>query len=299
MRLTLLHNASSGDEDHDRRELEALLATDGHDVTYRSLGDDDWRDVFAESGDLIVVAGGDGSVRRFLTAIDRQPILARVVPVGSANNIARALGLDFDAAMALPKAGAQTNRSPFDLWDVRSTWGASRCVEAAGGGLFADVLVRAEDARADPTGDDKVDFGLELLARTLGASVPRRWSIEVDGSRSIEELIGLEAMNIREIGANLPFAPGADPGDGCIDVVLVRPEDRAELTAYVAARLADDDADPPSLETRRGRHVILEPPGEVRLHVDDMLPAWDLSTTRWIEITRADVQIDLLVPRDE
>lgn len=296
MRLTLLHNPGSGDEDHDPGALESMLADAGHDVTYRSFGDDDWRDGLDDAVDLIVVAGGDGSVRRLFTAIGRRPIHALLLPVGSANNIARTLGLDYDAALALLEAGAVTTRRPFDLWDVESNWGKGRCVEAVGGGLFAEVLAEAEDSHADPSGSEKVDFGLRLLDETLAAAVPRRWALEIDGSRTEEELIGVEAMNVREIGANLPFAPDGDSGDGLLDVALVRPDDRVALSAYAAARDADEDAEPPRLEIRRGRHVVLEPPGEVRLHVDDVLPAWDLTTTSWVEVSRADVRLDVAVP---
>jgi diacylglycerol kinase (ATP) len=299
MRLTLLHNPTAGEEDHDREGLESLLSEAGHDVRYRSLKDDDWTEVLDDTVDLIVVAGGDGSARKLFTAIGRSPTVAQVLPLGSANNIARTLGLDSARAVAILAHGQPSTRRAFDLWDVESTWGRSRCVEALGGGLFAEVLADAEDVDADPSGSDNVDFGLELLGSTLTDAEPRTWALEIDGSRLEEELIGVEAMNIREIGANLPFAPDADPGDGLLDLVLIGADDRDALAGYVAARLRDEDVPPPRLPTRRGREVVLEPPSEVRMHVDDLLPAWDLSTTRWIRISAAEVRLELVVPLDE
>ena len=296
MRLTLLHNPTAGEEDHNREGLEAMLAGAGHDVAYRSLKDDDWSEALDDDVDLIVVAGGDGSVRKLFTALRDSPTLALIVPLGSANNIARTLGLDFDSAMRMLIEPGQHSRRRFDLWDVTSAWGTSRCVEAVGGGVFSRVLAKAEDAPADPTGSDKVDFGLELLAESLAEAPPRRWTLEIDGERIEDELIGVEAMNIREIGANLLFADGSDPSDGLLDVVFVRPDDRAALAAYAGARQNGEDVAPPRLSLRRGRQVVLEPPREVRLHVDDVLPAWDLSSTSWVEIVAADVTLDLLVP---
>ena len=296
MRLTLLHNPTAGEEDHNREGLEAMLAGAGHDVAYRSLKDDDWSEALDDDVDLIVVAGGDGSVRKLFTALRDSPTLALIVPLGSANNIARTLGLDLDSAMRMLIEPGQHSRRRFDLWDVTSAWGTSRCVEAVGGGVFSRVLAKAEDAPADPTGSDKVDFGLELLAESLAEAPPRRWTLEIDGERIEDELIGVEAMNIREIGANLLFADGSDPSDGLLDVVFVRPDDRAALAAYAGARQNGEDVAPPRLSLRRGRQVVLEPPREVRLHVDDVLPAWDLSSTSWVEIVAADVTLDLLVP---
>jgi diacylglycerol kinase family enzyme len=296
VRLTLLHNPKAGEEDHNREGLEAMLAGAGHDVAYRSLKDDDWSEALDDDVDLIVVAGGDGSVRKLFTALRDSPTLALIVPLGSANNIARTLGLDLDSAMRMLIEPGQHSRRRFDLWDVTSAWGTSRCVEAVGGGVFSRVLAKAEDAPADPTGSDKVDFGLELLAESLAEAPPRRWTFEIDGERIEDELIGVEAMNIREIGANLLLADGSDPSDGLLDVVVVRPDDRAALAVYAGARQNGEDVAPPRLSLRRGRQVVLEPPREVRLHVDDVLPAWDLSSTSWVEIVAADVRLDLLVP---
>jgi diacylglycerol kinase family enzyme len=296
VRLTLLHNPSSGEADHDRDELESLLARAG-ELTYRSLDDDAWRHALDDGSDLVVVAGGDGSIRKVFTALGSRRILAGLLPLGSANNIARTLGLDYDAAAGLLAGGVEGDRRRFDVWDVTSTWGSSRSIEAVGGGLFAQLLDEADDAPSEPSGPQNVDFGLRLLDETLATVEPHRWVIELDGARRDEEVIGVEALNTREIGPHLPFAPAADPGDGLLDVVLIRPDDRATLADYVAARLGGrEDATPPELETLRAEHVVLEPPGAVRLHVDDLVPAWDLSTISWVEITRAGTTLDVLVP---
>lgn len=296
MRLTLLHNPTAGEEDHDREQLETMLVEASHEVGYRSLKDEDWPEVLDDDVDLIVVAGGDGSVRKLITAVRKSPTLALIVPLGSANNIARTLGLDVQSAMNMLTQGAAKDSRPFDVWDVTSTWGTSRFVEAVGGGLFPHVLAKADDAPSDPSGADDVDFGIQLLAESLAGATPQSWTLEIDGRRIEEELIGVEAMNIREIGANLLLAHESDPGDDLLDVVLVRPDDRSALAEYVAARRDDEEVTAPRLTVERGRHVVLEPPREARLHVDDVLPAWDLSTTTWVEIVAADVTLDVLVP---
>jgi diacylglycerol kinase (ATP) len=296
MRVTLLHNPSAGDEDHGPEELERLLAGGGHDVvSYRSLKDDDWQEVLEEAVDVIVVAGGDGSVRKVFTAIGSSPTTAAVLPLGSANNIARSLGLDVEHAESNLER-LDTARRAFDIWEVTSRWGVSRCVEAVGGGLFAQVLDRADDAAEEPSGSRNVDFGIHLLAKTLPEVRPRRWTVEIDGARMDEELLGVEAMNIRELGANLPFAPAADCGDGQIDVVIIRPEDRPQLIAYVAERLAGNEGESLTFDVRRGSDVVLEPPHDVPLHIDDVLPAWHREAKSWVTIRPADAHVQVLVP---
>jgi diacylglycerol kinase (ATP) len=296
VRLILLHNPTSGEEEHGRRDLERLLESAGHEVTYRSLKDDDWADVLAEPRDLIVVAGGDGSVRKVFTALDGGSTTATLFPTGSANNIARTLGYETDDPTRLLAAWEPAVRVPFDVWEVSAPWGTSRIVESVGGGLFADVLTAADEEDADPSGEEKVDFGLRLVLERLAEVAAGTWELELDGTRVREELIGVAALNVRELGANLPLAPGADPGDGLLDVVLMRPADREPLARYVEARLHDEAGEAPSLESRQARQVVLEPPADAGLHVDDVLPAWDDSGSPWVEVRQADVRLEVVVP---
>lgn len=297
MRLILLHNPGSGDEDHSRGQLETMLTAAGHEVVYRSLDDAGWEDVLGERGDLIVVAGGDGSVRKVLTAIGESPITVTLFPTGSANNIARTLGFETEDPAQLLAGWEPAASKTYDVWDAEWGSGRSRFVESFGGGLFADVLALAEQTNEDPSGAEKVDLGLRLLAEAVERATPEAWELEIDGERHREELLGAEAMNVRELGPNLPLAPEADPGDGLLDVVLLRPEDRPQLAAYVAARLRRQDGELPRLRVRRARRVALELPASCRVHVDDKLLSEEPDSSRRVDIERANMQLDLLVPR--
>jgi diacylglycerol kinase (ATP) len=294
--LILLHNPTAGDEDHSRRDLESMLRQAGHEVVYRSLKDENWEDVLAEACDVIAVAGGDGSVRKVFTAIGESPTTATLLPTGSANNIARTLGFQTHDPARLLAGWEPANRRSYDLWEVESTWGRSRCVETVGGGLFAEMLARAASVHDEPAGEENIDFGLQLLNQVLQEIEPQRWELEIDGHRFREQLLAVEAMNVRELGPNLPLAPEGDPSDGFLDVVLLRPENRDELAAYAAARLRDGEGEMPRFEVHRGSRVLLEPAEGCRLHVDDLLPAWDAGGPRSTLIHRAETHLEVLVP---
>ena len=181
---------------------------------------------------------------------------------------------------------------PFDLWNVRSNSSNGSCIEAAGGGLFADVLIRAEQVHGDPTGEAKLELGLRLLMHVLADAPTLEWKLEIDGTRRRDMLLGLEAMNVREIGSNLPLAPEADPSDGLLDVVFIRPEDRGTIEEYLDARLEGETQDSaPALERIRASHIVLELPRQTRLHIDDLPLARNETRTPWVEITRADASI--------
>jgi diacylglycerol kinase family enzyme len=283
MRVSILHNPGAGDDDHSGDALREAVESAGHEVGYRSLRSTGWEEALAEPGDLLVVAGGDGSVGEVFREIAADTTPVTILPVGSANNIAASLGIDPEQPLERLVAGWATGEQRrFDVGLASTPWGERRFLEAIGGGMFAEVLVRAEGLEhaegVDVEGDEKVELGLEVLREVVERLEPAIWRVVVDGVELEEELLGVEVVNIARIGPRLPLA-SADPGDGRLDVVLVRPDDRTALVSYLSQRLRDLDPEPPALESRRGRLVELEAPASVPLHVDD---------TRWPHESGAD-----------
>ena len=277
MRVTILHNSGAGDDDHSGGALRDLLARAGHDATYRSLGAAGWEEALAEPGDLLVVAGGDGSVSKVLREISTEAARVTILPVGSANNIAASLGIDPEQPIEDLVAGwAIGELRRLDIGVAAAPWGERRFLEAVGGGMFGEVLAQAdgldEAAGLEIDGDGKVDLGVEVLREVVEGLEPAEWRVVIDGVALEAELLAVEVMNIGRIGPQLPLAPAADPGDGQLDVVLVRPDDRSALVSYLSQRLRDLEPELPPLETRRGRVVELVAPEGARMHVDD---------TRW------------------
>lgn len=283
MRITLIHNPGAGDDDHAGHALRTLVAGPGHEVTYRSLGQPDWREALADPGDLVVVAGGDGSVGKVFREISTKDVPVTLLPVGSANNIGRALGLDDADIEALVAGWDRGERRRFDLGRATAPWGQKLFVESVGGGFFAAVLERAEDierAAGDVDGEEKVDFGLELMRDVVENASPGRWHVEVDGDDLSGDLLAVEVMNTGELGPNFALVPDADPGDGMLDVVSVGEDERAALLAYFSERLRELDPPAPEVPSRRARRVVLRPPAGARLHLDDSLWPEDESDLR-------------------
>jgi diacylglycerol kinase family enzyme len=253
LRVTLVHNPGAGDEEHSAESLRATLAEAGHDVRYVSSADG-WEAALAEPADLVAVAGGDGTVCDAALALAGGDVPLTLLPLGSANNIARTLGLDGRDPAALARAWSSAPRRPLDLGELRAGDGApARFVESAGGGVFADLLLRDRALEADPDGEEKRRHGRRLLREAVAEAQPRRWGLRLDGRDLSGDYLAVEAMNIREIGPNVALAPGADPGDGALDLVLVGPE-HGDLRA------------PP---VHRGRRLALRFPDGCPLHVDD------------------------------
>jgi diacylglycerol kinase (ATP) len=267
-RATLIHNPSAGDAELDESALSDIVAEVGFQVRYRSRKEE-WRKGLREKADLIVVAGGDGTVARVALELAGADVPLAILPLGTANNIARALGV-VGSAQEISARWRDAKPQPIDLGVVSASWGEERFLESAGGGIFAELIEAAHggDLAATMTGA-KGDRALALLEQVARNARPTRWEVELDGRDLSGDYVAVEAMNIRFIGPKVPLAPHADPSDGLLDLVLMSAARRDELIDYVAGRLRDSAAELPELSVERGRHLRLRSVAGLPLHVGD------------------------------
>jgi diacylglycerol kinase (ATP) len=268
-RATLLHNPSAGDARPTADDLKEILAEAGFQVRYRSTAKE-WKKALADASDLVVAAGGDGTVAEVAREMAGRSVPLGLLPSGTANNIARTLGIAGDAReiVALWRDAAPR---PFDVGRVRVGTTRATFVESAGGGVFAAAIRRGsrdvEDSSALVGGE--IDRAVMLVRDLLDEARPERWQVTLDGRDMSGEYVAVEALNIRFIGPSVPLAPEADPGDGLFDVVLVADEQRRALVDYLDRRIVEASAVAPVLPVHRARRVVLGQPAGVVMHVDD------------------------------
>lgn len=263
----VVHQPEAGEGGVSRDDLTSILEAAGHVVTYLAVDERGWEEAVRETADVVVVAGGDGTLRKAFAALHGRSTPVSVVPLGTANNVARTLGIPTAEPVHVPTRWPAAAAQPFDLPLASTRRGTTPFVESVGGGLFADLLVDAE--RGDEGAPDSKHEGLAKLSERLRAAPPRHWQLSVDDRRHDGDYLAVEIMNIREIGPNVPVAPHADPGDGLVDVVLVEVEHRDPLLAYLADRLAGRLTGPPPVRCERGRTVAAIAPAGTNLHADD------------------------------
>ncbi len=296
MRVTLMHNPASGDGRHDRDHLVSALSHAGHDVLYQSTKEIDWTEALDSPAELVVVAGGDGTVHKVFLEMSGRGTPATVLPLGSANNIARTLGIRDDHPSSLARRWRDGYRRLFDVGRLGA--GEARFVESVGGGLFAELLARAEAAPEDPGGMERYAHGLRLLKAILDDARALRWTLALDGARVSGDFLALEVMNTRQVGPNILLAPAAEPGDGLLDVVAIGPEHREPLIAVIEARLAGRNVPIPALPVSRADSLEVRFPSGCALHIDDEVwsgPA--ASEDRTVRIATGAERVNLLVPR--
>ena len=261
MRVTLVHNPEAGTGDHVGGEILAHLREAGHEPIYVSTEAADLTRGLDSSPDLVLAAGGDGTVGAVarLMAAKTANVPLSILPIGTANNIARALGVTGQVDDIVRGLGSGTERM-LDIATARAAWGSVRFVESAGIGIFAAMLRDAErEETTGPPADDerKPKHRGSRMQRMLDRARPRHWRIEADGEDLSASYLLAAALNISYVGPGLALAPAADAGDGQLDLLLVTEAERQALGDYLAG-FGRGEEPTITIPTRRVRRARVE-----------------------------------------
>ena len=256
MQALVIHNTSAGKQDLSRETLlEAVHRAGADAVSYQEKHQLDL--TRADEADLVVIAGGDGTLATVISNLPQGQRLISIVPSGTANNIAMSLGLA-DRAMALGAIGG-TARRQLDI--ACASWADHSCVFIEGLGFGS--LVSMLEAGNGAVGREKIAKGREALGRAVMAAKPLENLIVLDGRALEGEWLFAEFLNVAISGPNLPLAPGSNAGDGAFELVLLSPERREAFCAWLTA----PEAEPPPVE--RMQVVAAEIRGECNFRIDD------------------------------
>jgi diacylglycerol kinase (ATP) len=165
----------------------------------------------AERGvDCIIVGGGDGTLNCAAPALLEAGLPFGILPLGTANDLARTLGLPADP-VAAAKIIVEGHRRPVDLGQVN------------GRPFFnvASIGFSAELAR-ELTSEAKRRFGTLgyafAAARLLARTRPFTVHIDHDGQTETVRTIQVSVGNGRHYGGGLTVEESAVPDDGLLDV---------------------------------------------------------------------------------
>jgi diacylglycerol kinase family enzyme len=265
MRVLLIHNPKAGDGKHTREQLIASLTRCGHQPFYQSIKDSRWRKTFKTPVDLVIAAGGDGTVHKTAWQIVDTGIPLAILPLGTANNLARNLGFTGSVEEILQSLHCGKSQ-PFDVGVVREGSHRDCFLEAAGGGLFADYFPAAKANEIKGLSPEQELAAHLSLLRELSLDYPaRKWEISLDEKDISGHYILWGAMNICSAGPALQLAPAARTNDGRLDFVGVRERNRKRFVDNVAAHIAGRKNSAP-LTPRKFRELkITSPSGAMHL----------------------------------
>ncbi|HTV88396.1 MAG TPA: diacylglycerol kinase family protein [Stellaceae bacterium] len=228
-RVLLIHNRNAGGGSHRRGDLVDLLECAGYGVAHADADDGLAGAMAAAAADLLVVAGGDGTVARVaaLARPDGPPIA--ILPVGTANNIAHSLGLGRQPLDALVAGWRDARSRPFYPIDACGPWGRRRLIEGIGLGAFEAALATAPKAAS-------LAEAREQIARMALAAPGEELLLQGGGEAIAGRFVLLEVMTIPWLGPHLSLA-AADPFARGFAICVVEddPSHRQALARWLVA----------------------------------------------------------------
>lgn len=287
-KVKVLHNPGAGEGETSKQELIREIESAGFKCSYSSTKQFRWENIETGDFEFLVLAGGDGTVRKMAEHVLDQKVIEKklpigLLPLGTANNIARTLGLG-DSPKAIVRSWHQKNIKEFDVGKIAGLKDPAFFLESFGYGLFPRLMQEMKKQKKNSIEDpkEKIQAALEILRDLISESPVQECDVEIDGRDYSGSFLLIEVMNIRSIGPNLSLAPHADPGDGVFDVVLIPEEQRDRLARYVQEKISGKEgyADFPIL---KGKQMKFSWHGK-HMHVDDKHIKIDAGTDVTIEL---------------
>ncbi|MEE1621618.1 diacylglycerol kinase family protein [Zafaria sp. Z1313] len=170
-----------------------------------------------DRGDVVVCAGGDGTLSSIAGEVARRGGVLGVVPAGRGNDFARMLGLPRDAA-SVARILLEGAAVPTDLLRAVQPDGAERIVA---GSVYAGVDARtAELVNRMRRLPRRLQYPLAAI-RSLATFRASRYVVEVDGVAHAFGAACVVVANSAFYGSGMRIAPSASVEDGELDVVVI------------------------------------------------------------------------------
>lgn len=186
----------------------------------------------AHSYDLIIAAGGDGTVNDVINAMMNEEVQRPLayIPSGTVNDFAQSLGLSMDPLRATDQI-IRSEAKPLDI----GCFNGSYFSYVAACGMFTSVSYSTSQDMKNSIG--RLAYYLEGMRAfgELGQSFPME--LTYNGDSLSGDFIFAAVTNSRSLGGLLQLDAGSlavDMSDGLLEVLLVRaPKNAADLTKIV------------------------------------------------------------------
>jgi diacylglycerol kinase (ATP) len=190
----------------------------------------------ARGVDALVIIGGDGMIHLALDAVAETQTPLAVIPAGTGNDLARALGVPLRDPLAAADLVVAGYTRAQDLGRVVAAepepGGAG--VQHHPPGWFSTVLCAGFDSRVAervtrmpwPRGRLRYDLAAAI---EIGTFRPQSFTLELDGEQEQVDAILVAAGVTSSYGGGLRICEGADPADGLLDIAVVGALPRHEL----------------------------------------------------------------------
>ena len=208
----------------------------------------------AERVDLVLGAGGDGTIRVICSGLAHTDIPFGLIPAGTGNLLARNVGIPLDESAALDVAFGGADKA-IDLVALTVDDETSQHF-AVMAGIGIDAVIM-EGTNSDLK--KAVGSAAYFVSAAQHANHPALHArIQVDDAEPLQRRAHVIVIgNVGFLQANIPLIPDAKPDDGLLDVLVASPRSAADwvrVTTRVLLRRRRGDA---QLDRLTGRRVSI------------------------------------------
>ncbi len=233
LQVTLVHNPQAGLEPVDKNVLLAALQQKGYVVNYINTKDDNVEQGLTAPADLIVIAGGDGTVRKTVMHLLKKGVPIAVLPLGTANNIATSMGISGKPADIIANLNIDQKKA-FDVGLLECADEKIYFFESAGFGLLPRLIrEHSKDSTDSKSREEELAKARQQFVKMIEKQKATRCTLQIDDQHYSGDYLAIQFMNISLTGPNVMFAPSADPGDGMLQVVLVGEDERDKFVQFI------------------------------------------------------------------
>jgi diacylglycerol kinase (ATP) len=291
--VQLIHNPGAGDEEHEKEDLIELIENNGFECRYSSTKKK-LEEGFDEEAEFLIVAGGDGTIRKVTKELVKRKAIDKawpigLLPLGTANNIAKTLELEGEHE-ELIKSWHYNKHRDFDVGKIINLEEAVFFLESMGFGIFPYLMkqMRKKGKEEIENPEKKIKAALKLLHQSIFSYEPKYCNLKIDGHDYSGNYLLVEIMNTKSIGPNLFLAPNADPGDGLFNVIMIPEADKDNFAAYIMSRINNKD-EAYEFPEIKGKEISVSWNG-THVHVDDEVIKLEKDTQVKIEMRKGLLQ---------
>lgn len=251
------------------KQIEQLPDSEVHRTTKAGSAARFARAALRKGCELIVAAGGDGTLNEVINGLKESAAEARVglIPLGTGNDFARTIGLPTDPAAALQVLRAGHTRA-VDL--VRVTSDEVRYFLNVSAGGFSGLV----NERLTP--ELKKTWGPLAYLRSAAAALPDlrayRTTLALDNSESLTlDLYNVVVANGRYVAGGTFIAPEASIDDGLLDIILIQKRSATELALLAAQVMVGAHLSSEAVVFRRAAKVTVNSKPGMWFNVDGEL----------------------------
>lgn len=238
-------------------KFELLLKS--NNLPYEIINKATYEETFSEyrlsiaSGkfEKVVAIGGDGLVNLCLQEVAEQNIGFSVIPAGTGNDFARAVGSHKKSVNEIFNVVRSQDPTTIDLGLVTGAFGKRWYVQVLSTGF--DALVNNLANRINwPRGQMKYTLATLL---TLARFKPIPYELIIDGKQFKQDFMLLSVANGETYGGGMRICPDASNSDGIFDILLVHPVSKIVLLSIFPKVFTGKHVPHPKIDIIRGKKV--------------------------------------------